>query len=85
MDWLIPIDARITYEFDMLRWDDRTSHLFPDQSSVQAASAIRSHVDELRRVAAMHYWMQDRMIGQYEDAISTSDRVVELIEAELID
>ena len=83
MDWLIPIDARITFEFDALRWDNRTAHLFPDKTRAQAAGEIRSNLDALRRVAATHYWMQDRMIGQYEEAIAISNAVAEQIAAEL--
>jgi hypothetical protein len=63
MDWMMPIDSRITYEFDALRWDKRTAGLFRSQWTADAARDVRSHAEILNRVAAVHFWLQNRILA----------------------
>jgi len=82
-DWIMPIDSRITYEYDAMRWDKPTAGLFPQQSTADAARDIRAHAEILHRLAAAHFFLQDRMLGQYEEAMSLSRSVADKIESEL--
>ena len=81
--WMVPLDSRLTYEYDALRWDARTSALFPHQTNKESAVELRSRTDVLIRLAAVHFWIQDRMLEQYEEAIAQSTIVADKIDVEL--
>ena len=82
LDWILPIDSRMIFEFDGLRFDRRTSQLFPEQSIEKTADQIRSQSDKLTRHAAFHYWLKDRAIELFTEAIDSSRAVRNRIEAE---
>jgi hypothetical protein len=82
-EWMVPLDSRLTYEYDALRWDERTSALFLPQTTKESANEIRSRAEVLIRLAAVHFWIQDRVLEQYEDAIALSSFVADKIDAEL--
>jgi hypothetical protein len=82
LDWILPIDSRMIFEFDGLRFDRRTSRLFPEQPIQKTADQIRSQSDKLTRHAAFHYWLKDRAIELFTEAIDSSRAVRNRIEAE---
>lgn len=82
-EWMVPLDSRLTYEYDALRWDKRTSTLFPPQTTKESANEIRSRAEVLIRLAAVHFWIQDRVLEQYEEAIALSIMVADKIDVEL--
>jgi hypothetical protein len=81
--WGLPVDARLTYEYDALRWDERTASLFPELAADEAASDIRSHAEILNRSAAIHFWTEHNTLANYEEAISHTESVLEKVDAEL--
>ena len=83
VSWGLPVDARLTYEYDALRWDPRTAVLFQELTPGEAASDIRSHADILNRSAAIHFWVMGYTLRDYEEAIAHSESVLEKVEAEL--
>lgn len=82
-DWILPFESRITAEFDFLRFDARTMHLFPNDASSNIATHIRSNHDLLRRHAALHYWYTDVIRGDYQQAILEAQAVLGEIILEL--
>lgn len=83
MNWGLPVDARLTFEYDALRWDPRTAALFPELSLAEAASDILANAKILNRSAAIHFWVKHRALDTYEHEIALSESVLEKVEAEL--
>ena len=82
LEWVTPFDSRAASEFDWLRFDSRTSQLFPEQAVEQTAIQIRAYSDQLTRHAAFHYWLKDRAIELIRNAIDISQDTLNRIEAE---
>ena len=79
--WVLPNDTRIIYDYDALRWDPRTSFLYPERSQQAAAADVRQNQEHLLRLAASHYWLKDRAIEHYGRAIEQSRSVLGLLES----
>ena len=82
IEWVNPFDSRIAFEFDWLRFDRRTSQLFPEQTVEETANQIRAYSDQLTRHAAFHYWLKHRAIELFRNAINISQDVLNKIETE---
>lgn len=81
--WVLPNDARLSYEYDVLQWDATTTGFFPDRSDAQAARELRAHNDAVLRQAAAYYWIYQSALGSYDEATARSQSVLDGIEAEL--
>lgn len=77
--WALQLDDDLYIRFDMLRFDSRTSALFPEQSTAATALDIRDNANLLTRHAAMHYWLKDRAIEVLEDSLEHSVSVLNRI------
>jgi len=77
--WALQLDDDLYIRFDMLRFDSRTSALFPEQSTAATALDIRDNANLLTRHAAMHYWLKDRAIEVLEDSLEHSVSVLNCI------
>lgn len=63
-EWIVPLDScNITYEFDAMRWMSPRRVRFPPQSTADAGRDIRSHAEVLNRLAAAHFWLQNRILS----------------------
>ncbi len=81
--WVLPNDARLAYEYDALRWDARTSGLFPERTNAQAARELRAQRQVLLRHTAAYYWIYDSVLEAYSEAAAQSQFVLDRIAAEL--
>ena len=82
-DWILPFESKITSDFDFMRFDAGTAHLFPKKASAEIADYIREHYDLLQRHAALHYWYVDAISDDYKRAIAETVKVREQIKQEL--
>ncbi|MBV1888302.1 MAG: hypothetical protein KUG51_03330 [Urechidicola sp.] len=82
-DWIMPLEGEIISEFDFLRFDDRTAHLFANKTEAEIAGDIRDHFDLIQRHAASQYWYLDAISDDYQDAISKTQKVLNQINLEL--
>lgn len=82
-DWLTPMDARFSYETDVMRWDERTLTLFPETNAKDVAKDLRDNRKVMTRFASVHFWVFHRTLDQYEDATALSQSVLDRIESEL--
>jgi len=74
------MDDEVYLRVDVLRFDSRTSTLFPEQSSAVTAQHIRDNANLLTRHAAMHYWLTDRAMEVRDDSVARSVSVLNRIE-----
>lgn len=82
-DWLMPVDSEMVSEFDWMRFDDATEHLFPEKTHEEIAASIRSFEDKMRRNAALHYWFVFVTRRDYSRMIAQTDSVLADVEAEM--
>lgn len=80
--WLQQGEARIYYDFDAFRFDERTKTLFEDADWQNTVQEIRKNRAILRRHAAFHYWLKVRSIELYDELEPQAKNVLELIQAE---
>lgn len=83
VDWLLPNDSRIIYEYDALRWDSRTAELYGERSTAEEAKDIREHAAKLKRLAVSAYWFKDSALGYYDEATVKSTAVKDRIDREI--
>ncbi len=83
VEWLLPNDSRIIYEYDALRWDPRTAALYGGGASAEEAKDIREHAAKLKRLAVSAYWFKDRALGYYDEAALKSTAIKERIDKEI--
>ena len=81
IDWILQTEDTVYLGFDALRFDARTSALFSQRSTAEAAQQIRDNKDLLMRHAALHYWLKDRALEILEGASDRSDSVLRRIES----
>jgi hypothetical protein len=79
-NWVLRMEDAVYLGFDALRFDSRTSTLFSEQSTAATAQHIRENRDLLTRHAALHYWVKDRALEIFNEAIDLSTSVLERIE-----
>ena len=82
-NWILPFESKIATDFDFMRFDQRTQHLFPDKTAAEIAEHIRVHYDLLQRHAALHYWYVDAISDDYKSAVAEAELVREQIKREL--
>ena len=83
VDWLLPNDSRIIYEYDALRWDPRTAELYGKRSTAEEAKDIREHAANLKRLAVSAFWFKDSALGHYDEAAVKSTAVKDRIDREI--
>ena len=81
-DWVMPLESQIASEFDWMRFDPKTKHLFPRKSAALVAADILAAEDELRRHAALHYWYLDNLKNDYFEVINQTQSVLDFVERE---
>lgn len=79
-DWILQSEDDVYMGSDALRYDARTSALFPEQSVMDSARYLRDNRDLFIRHAALHFWLKDRAVEILDDAIDRSERVLQQIE-----
>lgn len=79
--WVLQTEGTLYLTFDALRFDARTSALYSQRSTAEAAQQIRDNKDLLIRHAALHYWVKDRSLDILDDAIEHSVSVLRKIES----
>jgi hypothetical protein len=82
MNWALITEGPVYLSFDALRFDARTSTLFPEQSDAESARQIRDQAGVLTRHAAMHYWLKASALGVLDDAARHSKSVLEQLESD---
>ena len=82
-DWIVPFESKITIDFDFMRFDQRTQHLFPIKTSADITAHIREHRVLLQRHAALHYWYVDVISDDYRSAVKQAKFVLDSINTEL--
>ena len=82
-DWIMPFESKITIDFDFMRFDQRTQHLFPTKTSADIADHILEHRVLLQRHAALHYWYVDAISDDYRSAVKQAKFVLDSINTEL--
>jgi hypothetical protein len=78
--WVEHGEAQVYMGFNALRYDARTSSLFPQESLAVSAQHIRDNVDLLIRHAALHYWIKDRTLEIIEEAVRRSHATLARLE-----
>ena len=84
-DWVLGFESTLVAKFDWFRFDELTSHLFPSKPEAVIAAEIQAAADQLRRHAAIHYWIIDNVRGGYAKMITDTQSVHDMIDAELDD
>jgi hypothetical protein len=79
-DWLLPIDARLTYEHEVLRWDSRMSALYPEWTVTERRDSIRTGREHYARVAAAYYDAKDSANNEILRARDATKAMLEKIE-----
>ena len=81
--WVQPQESGLAKDFDWLRYDAKTRHLFPAKPTAQLAGEARDAEDMLRRHAALHYWLLKSVSEDYEDAADKTESVLAMVRQEL--
>lgn len=79
-DWLLPNDARLTYEHEILRWDSRMSALYPEWTVEERRESIRTGREHYARVAAGYYDAKGIAIREFLRALDETRTMLEKIE-----
>ena len=82
-NWVQPQESGLAKDFDWLRYDPKTSQLFPEKPEAQLAAEAREAEDMLRRHAALHYWFLTSVSEDYESAIDRTEGVLAMVRTEL--
>jgi hypothetical protein len=64
-DWVTPIDAMLTAQYDVLKYDFNTGFLYKSQSSTEMANELRRDRDVYIRNASNHYWINQASIKNF--------------------
>lgn len=83
LDWVVPIDVKITSETDILKFDPKTSQIFENQTNLEKAGEIRKNKVIYLRNAATHFWSNDYAIESLSEKKSEATAVIKMIEKEL--
>lgn len=81
-DWLQPQESGLARDFDWLRYDPVTSHLFPEKPDAQLAGEARAAEVMLRRHAAIHYWFLQAVSVDFQDTIEKTESVLTMVREE---
>lgn len=81
--WLQPQESGLAKDFDWLRYDPATNHLFPKKPDAQLAEEARVAEVMLRRHAAIHYWFLQAVSADYQDTIEKTESVLTMVREEL--
>ena len=81
--WLQPQESGLAKDFDWLRYDPSTNHLFPKKPAAQLAGEARAAEVMLRRHAAIHYWFLQAVSADYQDTIEKTESVLTMVREEL--
>ncbi|MEM9014355.1 MAG: hypothetical protein AAGB02_04525 [Pseudomonadota bacterium] len=78
--WVLPNDARLVYEHDVLRWAARyDKDAFADLSTDDEIALLQTQRDEIGRVAATYYWSYDIGIAKLSEAIAETQTVLDQV------
>ncbi len=81
-DWVMPFETSLATEFDWMRYDDKTAHLFPDLTLEEQEVMIRAQADLLRRHAALHHWVSQYTVRSNQTAQAGAQDVLDMVQAE---
>jgi len=82
-DWLTPIDALITSQFNGLKYDSTTAFLYPFQSFTERMNELRKDREVYIRNASNHYWTNQSSIGMLTTLKGLSVELMQKLEIEL--
>ena len=82
-EWAYPIDGKISADLNIMRLEPNSSFLFPDEPLEKIAAELRENRVTYLNMAAAHYWLNKDAIGQLEDLIEETSRIIKLLEEEL--
>jgi len=78
-EWLLMVDARLVYEHDVLRWDERYNGLYPELSVEDKAAEIDAARKEIGRDAGTYFWVYVAATKRTDEAILLTEAVLEQI------
>ena len=64
-DWISPIDAMLTSQYNALKYDATTAFLYKSESLAESASELRKDKDIYIRNVSNHYWINKDNISQF--------------------
>ena len=81
-DWVMPFETSLAAEFDWMRYDEKTAHLFPDLTLEDQVAMIRGKADLLRRHAALHHLVSQYSVRSNQSAQAGAQEVLDIVQAE---
>jgi len=78
-DWITPIDAMLTSQYNGLKYDASTTFLYNSQSLTEKANELRRDKEVYIRNASNHYWSNQSSIGSFNDSKTNSIELLEKI------
>lgn len=82
-DWALPIDAQITYEHNIMRFDPFTASLFPLELDSKLAKDLKTNKIIYINNAAAHFWINNDAIRHFEILLEETNAIIVLLEKEL--
>lgn len=81
-DWVMPFETRLASEFDWMRYDTNTEHLFPVLTLEEQADEIRANADLIRRHAALHHWVSSYSASSNQTRQAQAQKVLDIVQEE---
>lgn len=78
-DWITPIDAMLTSQYNGLKYDTSTTFLYKSQSVTERANELRRDREIYIRNASNHYWSNQSSIGSFNYSKERSTDLLEKI------
>jgi hypothetical protein len=66
-----------------MRFEPRSKFLFPEISTSELATDLRSNSMDYINIMATHYWLKIDAIDQLESLVGDANKIIDLIENEL--
>ncbi|KAA3625028.1 MAG: hypothetical protein DWP94_02050 [Flavobacterium sp.] len=82
-EWALPNDAPFTYNNSIMRFEPVSAFLFGNQNLTEQANHLRENKIEYINNGAVHYWINKDAIRNLESLILDTNRIIDLIKAEL--
>ena len=82
-EWALPNDAPFTYNNSIMRFEPASAFLFGNQNLTEQANHLRENKIEYINNGAVHYWINKDAIRNLEGLIIDTNRIIDLIKAEL--
>jgi len=67
-DWITPIDAMLTSQYNGLKYDSTTSFLYNSESLNERVNELRRDREIYIRNASNHYWSNQSSIGSFNES-----------------